>query len=82
MYSTDLQCVVSIDLAVAMMAAAQADVVIEIEESPIVNAEVSNDALLKEATFPREALFINLCSLHFTASSRKGETLSFHTLST
>lgn len=77
---------VSSDFAVAVITAAQADVVIDIEESPIVKAEVSNNALkVGHNIFLLLHLLIDKYSLfasHFAASSRKGEIFSFHRLST
>lgn len=72
---------VSIDFAVAMIAAAR-DVVIDIEERPIVKAEVNNNVLTKGVftVFSHVLLFVDTFSLfsHFAAPSRKGEIFSFH----
>lgn len=46
-YSRGLLHPVSVDLAVAMIAAAQGDVVIDIEGRPIMTTEVNNNALIK-----------------------------------
>ncbi len=46
-YSRDLLYPLSVDFAVAMIAAAQGDVVIDIEGRPIVTTEVNNNALIK-----------------------------------
>lgn len=60
---------VFIDLAVAMIAAAQGDVVIDIEERPIVKAEVNNNALTKDGRpyfYLYLLLLINILYLLFT----------------
>lgn len=64
-------------IAVAMIAAAQGDVVINIEETPITNTEVSNKALTKYGKLYFSLLLINLCSLFLPIVQLKEEKVRF-----
>lgn len=85
-YSRELLNSVSIDFAVAMIAAAQRDVVIDIEERPIMKTEVNKNVHTKGGRRYFLIYFFLLISIlfsllfvsHFVASRRKGEILAFH----